>query len=274
MSKNDKLTRNKKNNNIIFIVLTVLLVLIIIFVLFFISKLIKNNNTIHQHDYLIANTVIDKQLEINNKNITGLWSCELSEKNNNADSTVIMCLDIQDDGILYSITAGSDYTKNKYELNNNLLTYSYINLNKNKAIVSANSAAIEIYIRNIYQSEDKVYMQIAYSDDIDAQVYTYKKNDNTENYFIPALSGNFIDLAYKVDEKNMGESLLLNIDSKKEECMIISSYGTKHYSIENKNNQIFLTNTEDESKYEIYIENNIVYLKNIENKMLYTFEQI
>ena len=56
--------------------------------------------------------------------------------------------------------------------------------------------------------------------------------------------------------------------------MIISSYGTKHYSIENKNNQIFLTNTEDESKYEIYIENNIVYLKNIENKMLYTFEQI
>ena len=67
----------------------------------------------------------------------------------------------------------------------------------------------------------------------------------------------------------MGESLLLNIDSKKEECMIISSYGTKHYSIENKNNQIFLTNTEDESKYEIYIENNIVYLKNIENKIQY-----
>lgn len=80
MSKNDRLTRNKKNNNIIFIVLTVLLVLIIIFVLFFISKLIKNNNTIHQHDYLIANTVIDKQLEINDKNITGLWSCELLEK--------------------------------------------------------------------------------------------------------------------------------------------------------------------------------------------------
>lgn len=274
MSKNDKLTRNKKNNNIIFIVLIVLLVLIIIFVLFFISKLIKNNNTIHQHDYLIANTVIDKQLEINDKNITGLWSCELSEKNDNTDSTVIMCLDIQDDGILYSITAGSGYTKNKYELNNNLLTYSYINLNKNKAIVSANSAAIEIYIRNIYQSEDKVYMQIAYSDDTDAQVYTYKKNDNTGNYFIPALSGNFIDLAYKVDEKNMGESLLLNIDSKKEECTITSSYGTKHYLIENKNNQIFLTNIEDESKYEIYIENNIVYLKNIENKMLYTFEQI
>lgn len=72
----------------------------------------------------------------------------------------------------------------------------------------------------------------------------------------------------------MGESLLLNIDSKKEECMIISSYGTKYYSMENQNNQIFLTNTEDESKYEIYIENNIVYLKNIENKMLYTFEQI
>ena len=159
MSKNDRLTRNKKNNNIIFIVLTVLLVLIIIFVLFFISKLIKNNNTIHQHDYLIANTVIDKQLEINDKNITGLWSCELLEKNDNTDSTVIMCLDIQNDGILYSITAGSGYTKNKYELNNNLLTYSYINLNKNKAIVSANSAAIEIYIRNIYQSEDKVYMQ-------------------------------------------------------------------------------------------------------------------
>ena len=64
MSKNDKLTRNKKNNNIIYIVLTVLLVLIIIFVLFFISKLIENDNTIHQHDYLIANTVIDKQLEI------------------------------------------------------------------------------------------------------------------------------------------------------------------------------------------------------------------
>lgn len=149
--------------------------MIIIFVLFFISKLIKNNNTIHQHDYLIANTVIDKQLEINDKNITGLWSCELLEKNDKTDSTVIMCLDIQNDGILYSITAGSGYTKNKYELNNNLLTYSYINLNKNKAIVSANSAAIEIYIRNIYQSENKVYMQIAYSDDTDAQVYTYKK---------------------------------------------------------------------------------------------------
>lgn len=274
MSKNNKLTKNKKNNGIIYTVLFVLIVLIIIITLFILLKLIKNDNTIHQHDYLIANTVIDKQLEINNDNITGLWSCELSEKNVEADSTVIMCLDILNNGTLYNITAGSGYTKNRYELNDNLLTYSYMNLNKNKAIVSENSAAIEIYIRNIYQSEDKVYMQIAYSNDADAQIYTYIKNNNIGNYFIPALSGDFIDLAYKVDEKNMGESLLLNIDPKKEECIITSSYGTKRYSMEYQNGQIFLLNDKDESRYDIYIENNIVYLKNIENEMLYSFEQI
>lgn len=191
---------------------------------------------------------ISRELDITEDNLKGFWVCDISDKDNNAN---IMCLDFKDNGVMYDITAGVAYTKNRYKINENKdIEYNFIGKNPENTATTP----IILYINSLMQDDDKYILNISYSDSNNSDEYSFIKvnNDYTTKAALNS-DAYYINTDYETSDDNMGDNMMLHVNYAENTVQILSPTDKRKFDYDSRNET--LVNSEDITEYK-FIRNN------------------
>lgn len=235
------------------------------------SQIAPDDNLMDKYTYINNTNEILGDLEINTENLTGMWVCEIPGPKQ--DDSTIACLDFRNDGILYDITAGTAFTKNTYEIDeNNNIEYTFTGKRASELTIST---PITLYVNSLQANERNTVLNISYSDSEGADKYEFvkvKPGQNDKTQLKTHLY--YVNMDYETSENNMGNSSILCFDTNDETVQFISPINKNKYMNNIKNEEFDDQNT-GEAVYKYRKDNEYIYVtsltddKNIESQYMY-----
>lgn len=191
---------------------------------------------------------ISKELDITEDNLKGFWVCDISDEENDAN---IMCFDFRDNGVMYDITAGVAYTKNRYKINEDKdIEYNFIGKNPENTVTTP----IVLYINNLMQDDDKYILNISYSNSNNADKYNFIKiNDDYTTKASLISDAYYINTDYETSDNNMGDNMMLRVNYDENTVQVLSPTDKRKFNYDSRNET--LVNNEGVAEYK-FIRNN------------------